>query len=64
MAYNYNQNGHSRIEANVFSMDKEDLWEATPKIQDLFEAVKSLYLVNIDSPKDGLVEIFCGMISP
>lgn len=41
-----------------FSMDKEDLWEPTPKNQDLFEAVKSLYLVNIDSPKDGLVEIF------
>ena len=41
-----------------FSVDKEDLWEATPKNQDIFEAVKSLYLVNIDSPKDGLVEIF------
>jgi len=42
----------------AFSIDKEDLWEATPKNEDLFEAVKSLYLVNIDSPKDGLVEIF------
>ena len=46
------------LNPRFFSIEEEDLWEAEPKNQALFEAVKSLYLVNIDTPRDGLVEIF------